>query len=164
MAHGRCCCGCGCCCCSALPFWIVAVVVAVENRLWGSWTPHSCAVFATRSWSSGRVAMTVRARARMVGMVASEATVSVGWQWASKIPRCQGKGEASASPSSSSHVPLLAFCVLSSSFVRLTESPVDIITYCTRPSRSQLGYFRMLQQIVPADRVRRSGGGDALRW
>lgn len=35
--------------------------------------------------------MTVREAAFMSGMEAMEAIVSVGWQWASWTPRCQGK-------------------------------------------------------------------------
>lgn len=34
----------------------------------------------------------VKARVRMSLMEAVEAIVSVGWQWASKAPRCHGKG------------------------------------------------------------------------
>jgi hypothetical protein len=46
----------------------------------------------TRSWSSARVAMTVRTRVFMFWIVTMLDIVSVGWQWASYTPKCHGNG------------------------------------------------------------------------
>lgn len=54
-------------------------------------TPKLSAKAATMSWSSPLVAMMVRARVLMPIILSIEGTVSVGWQWASKTPRCHGK-------------------------------------------------------------------------
>ena len=68
---------------------VVDAVVVV-----GGW---EVATEATRSWSCERVAMMVRVWARMAGMCAVEDMVSVGWQWASQTPMCQGKAAAGES-------------------------------------------------------------------
>lgn len=57
-------------------------------------TPNCSAASATRSWSCARVDITVNTLARMPGIDGKFARVSVGWQWASKTPRCHGKASS----------------------------------------------------------------------
>lgn len=71
-------------------------------------TPNCSAASATRSWSCARVDMTVNTLARMPGIDGKFANVSVGWQWASKTPRCHGKA---SSRFESDMVPFYEVCV-----------------------------------------------------
>ena len=80
-----------CCCCGP----------SGEVSFWRSWGIDELGVrvcasakLATTLWSSPLVAMIARARAFMCGMESRLDGVSVGWQWASKTPRCQGKASA----------------------------------------------------------------------